>query len=318
MTQRHPRPIALLWLLAAAVGLPANGAEDKSIEIYTSAKGSYRLESSNDKPEVFVLMKSSGQREPLLDATLEDPDECLVIYSGSPDENWIFRDEHWRHHGVRNRQLYHHEDGAKFVYFKGKEWFTRAAEAYAIKVGGFKKTDFYERRGPNITEDHFSANFCDWSPDSSRLLLSIAGEGDYRDPRPGPCYVYFNTRTKTFELTPYLRALNKLKGGQNNNETSPACAEPMDPLPAEEELKARFEKVDQQLKEFFAHRKAHLKERETAEYWQETERDWIKTRDEGLKLYLQFASEKDRETRRLQFLGDTTAVKLAWFEAGGS
>src|SRR5437773_11047561 len=41
-----------------------------------------------------------------------------------------------------------------------------------------------------------------------------------------------------------------------------------------------------------------------------------KARDEGLKLYLQFAPEKDREKQRLQFLGDVAAVRLAYLEAG--
>ena len=93
---------------------------------------------------------------------------------------------------------------------------------------------------------------------------------------------------------------------------------PGDALPSEAELKTRAEKTDQELKEWFANREAHPKQNETAEYWQDTERDWIKARDEGLKLYLQFAPEKDREKRRLQFLGDVAAVRLADLEAGVS
>jgi hypothetical protein len=245
---------------------------------------------------------------------LEDPTECTVIYGASPDEKWIFRTESWRHHDVQGRQLYHHEDGAKFAHFKGKAWFTKAIIAYATKAGGFKKTNFYEQRGKNVFEDHLNADFRVWSPDSARLLLSIIVEDYYPDGTTKRWYVYFNTRTNGFELTPYLRALNKLTA-KDDTESATPCAEPIDALPAEAELKTRSEKAD---KEWFASRAAHPKEGETAEYWRDTEKDWIKTRDEGLKLYLQFAPEKDREARRLQFLGDVAVERLAYLARVGS
>jgi hypothetical protein len=309
--------IGILGLLVAATGLAANAAEEETFEIYTTPKGTYQLMThGNEKPAVFVTMKGSTQLEPLPDAEWEDPTECTVIYGASPDENWIFRTESWRHHAVQNRQLYHHEKGATFVYYKGKDWFTKAIVAYATKAGGFKKTDFYEQRGENVFEDHLNADFRDWSPDSARLLLSIIGEGDYSETAPSRWYVYFNTRTNGFELTPYLRALNKLTA-QDNTENATPCAEPVGALPSEAELRARAEKADQGLKEWFANREAHPKGDETAEDWQSTEQEWIKARDEGLKLYLQFAPEKEREKRRLQFLGDVAAVRLAYLAAGG-
>jgi hypothetical protein len=309
--------IGIAGLLVAAAGFVANAIEEEPIEFYTTPKGTYRLETTGgNNSQVFVVMKSSGERAPLPDATYEDRTECMIIYGASPDEKWIFRTESWRHHAVQDRQLYHHEKGAKFAYFKDKEWFTNEAVAYAIKAGGFKKTDFYGRRGPSDEEDHFGADLRDWSPDSARLLLSIIGEADYRDEAPRRWYVYFNTRTDGFELTPYLRALNKLTAEDSTENTTP-CAEPIDALPPEPELKKRAKKADKELKEWFAYREAHPKGEEKAEDWQDTEKEWIKARDKGLKLYLEFAPEKDREKRRLQFLGDTAAVRLAYLEAGG-
>ncbi len=214
-------------------------------------------------------MKGSTQLQTLPDAEWEDPTECTVIYAGSPDENWIFRTEGWRHHGVQGRQLDRHENGAKFVYYKGKEWFAKTIVAYAIKAGGFRKTDFYEQRGKDVFEDHLNANFRDWSPDSARLLLSIMSE--YSETAPRRWYVYFNTGTNRFELTPYLRALNKMTAKDDTENATP-CAEPIDALPSEAELKTRAEKTDQELKEWFANREAHPKQNETAEYWQDTER----------------------------------------------
>jgi uncharacterized protein YecT (DUF1311 family) len=40
------------------------------------------------------------------------------------------------------------------------------------------------------------------------------------------------------------------------------------------------------------------------------QRDWIKRRDAGLKLYLSFAGRAEKESRRLQYLGDVTAARL--------
>ena len=262
--------VGIVGFLAALASLAANAAEEETFEVYTTPKGTYRLETAGgDETQVFVVLKSSGQRERLPDASSEDPTECRVIYAGSPDENWIFRTEGWRHHGVQDRQLYNHENGVKFVYYKGKEWFAKTIVAYAIKAGGFRKTDFYEQRGKDVFEDHLNANFRDWSPDSARLLLSIMSE--YSETAPRRWYVYFNTRTNRFELTPYLRALNKMTAKDDTENATP-CAEPIDALPSEAELKTRAEKTDQELKEWFANREAHPKQNETAEYWQDTER----------------------------------------------
>src|SRR6266566_5159315 len=162
--------VGIVGLLAALASLAANAAEEETFEVDTTPKGTYRLESAGgDETQVFVVMKSSGQRQRLPDASWEDPTECTVIYGASPDEKWIFRTESWRHHAVQGRQLYRHEKGAKFAYFNSKEWFMKAIVAYATKSGGFKKTDFYEQRGKNVFDDHLDANFRDWSPDSARL-----------------------------------------------------------------------------------------------------------------------------------------------------
>src|SRR6266516_2216356 len=113
--------VGIVGFLAAVADLAANAAEEETFEVYTTPKGNYRLLThGNDNPQVVVTMKGSTQLQTLPDAEWEDPTECTVIYAGSPDENWIFRTEGWRHHGVQGRQLYHHENGAKFVYYKGR------------------------------------------------------------------------------------------------------------------------------------------------------------------------------------------------------
>ena len=48
-----------------------------------------------------------------------------------------------------------------------------------------------------------------------------------------------------------------------------------------------------------------------------TQKDWIKHRDEGLKLYLSLYPKAEREARRLQFLGDVTAARIGGARAMG-
>src|SRR6266480_1803454 len=72
----------------------------------------------------------------------------------------------------------------------------------------------------------------------------LRGGEDKRDMHEG--YIYFNTRTKKFEVTDYLRKLNKTKANVL------ACAEPVDPLPSEAELKTRFDTLDRRLNTRYA------------------------------------------------------------------
>ena len=41
------------------------------------------------------------------------------------------------------------------------------------------------------------------------------------------------------------------------------------------------------------------------------QRDWLKQRDAGLKFYLSLAKPAEKERRRLEFLGEVTAMRLA-------
>jgi len=204
--------------------------------------------------------------------------------------------------------MYHHESGVKFAVFKGKEWFTKTVRNYAVKTGGFKMTDFLDQ--PRPYENHLGAKFRAWSFDSSRLLFGIYAEGSEH----GPFYVYFNTRMKTLEQTPYLREVNKTVAKLvSDYATDVACAEPIEPLPPESELKARFDALDDQFNKILAERAAAMSQ-EDADELRKMQQEWVKVRDEGLKTYLRFAPKGEEERRRLQFLADVTAARLEEFK----
>ncbi|MGI8821289.1 MAG: hypothetical protein ACR2ID_10560 [Chthoniobacterales bacterium] len=297
--------IALFPGLAALALLSAHLAaeEEKDVMEYVSPKGSYHIE-WNDQAEPFIVStRNSAERAPLPDANGgHDPAECQVEFYYSPDESWLFYTEHWRHHGVREQELYHRESGVKFAPLKGKKWFAQTVRSYAIKNGGFKKADFLEKRD----ENHLETMFRCWSFDSSRLLFGIYGDVRER----GPFYVYFNTRTKTLEQTPYLRELNKnIPKNLPERPADVVCAEPTEPLPPEAELKARLDGLDEKLNKRYTERTSALG-KEDADELREKGEAWVKARDEGVKMYLRFAPKGEEERRRLQFLAGVTTARL--------
>jgi uncharacterized protein YecT (DUF1311 family) len=299
--------IILLLGVTGFTGLSTNLAaeEETDVILYESPKGGYRIQFVEDKEPLVVSTRNPAERAPLPGATSErDPEEVTLRFYSSPDENWIFYRESWRHHGALARELYHNERGVKFAPVKAKGSFTKAIQSYAIKGGGFKKTDFLDER--DSPYDHLGTRFRSWSFDSSRLLFGMYAEGSEH----GPFYVYYNTRTKTLEQTPYLRKLNQIAAKLvSNYATDVVYAEPTDPLPSEVELKVRFDALDEKFNKILAAR-AETMSKEDADELRKTQQEWVKLRDEGVKTYLKFAPKGEEERRRLQFLGDVTAARL--------
>jgi uncharacterized protein YecT (DUF1311 family) len=145
------------------------------------------------------------------------------------------------------------------------------------------------------------AGFDCWSMDSARLLIELRGGEDKREMQER--HLYFNTRTKAFEITDYLRKLNKTKS------EILACAEPVNPLPSEAELKTRLDKLDQQLNKTYGEIIAKT-QKDRVSLVREAQRAWIKHRDEGGKFYVSLFPPAERERRRLQFMGDVTAARI--------
>jgi uncharacterized protein YecT (DUF1311 family) len=125
-----------------------------------------------------------------------------------------------------------------------------------------------------------------------------------KESSPPTAYVYVNTRTRQFELTNYLRKINKAQTA------ALVCAEPVDPLPNQPELQARFDKLDRELNTSYSALLAKT-EKERLYIIRDAQRTWVKHRDEGAKIYFSLFPQSERESRRLQFLCDVTAVRIA-------
>ena len=269
--------------------------------LYTSLSGALRIESVAETPSnggepastVWVVStKDPGQRakipkessDPILD---DDEFNC------SPNDEWIFGSRH-AGSGLRDGTLYHRLTPQTIELVKTGKPFNQAVWANSVKLGA-QKRDYCDEGFYAITR------FVGWSLDSSRVVIELTGGEEKRDMRSG--LLYFNTRTNRFELTDYLRSMNKSKSD------ALVCAEPTDALPNEDELKTRYEKLDQQLNKTYAAVIAGTR-KESVSNVRENQREWIRHRDEGAKIYPSFFPQPEHERRRLQFLGDVTATRV--------
>lgn len=261
-------------------------AEEKAEVLYASPNGAIRIErDGEDAWLIYTKDPTQRAKMPPLEGTSPVDDE----YHSSPNDEWIFG---LRHGGscLRDGDLFHRLVPDKIDMF---ESFNQAAWKNAVKLGVFKR-DFSAEGFCAMTE------FVSWSFDSARLLIELRGGEDKREKHEG--YVYFNLLTKNFEVTDYLRKLNKTKAKVL------AAAEPIDPLPKEAELKTRLDGLDQQLNKKYADVLAQAGE--GVPLVREAQRNWIKHRDEGAKVYVSLFPATEKERRRLQFLGDVTAARI--------
>jgi len=278
------------------VTFPATGnAEEQKEVLYTSPGGGLRIERNGEKAWVISTKNPDQSAElPPLEGVSPFDDE----FHASPNEEWIFGTRKMAH-GFSNGDLFHRVDPQHVEVAPTQEdqSFNDRVWPYCVKQGALKANYSAEEDDADTGLTDFVA----WSFDSSRLLVQLRG-GD-RHKTLHTCYVYFNTRTRTFEMTDYLRKLNKIKS------SGLACAEPTNPIPSEADLNTRLDILDRQLNKKYADVIAQS-EKDRISLVREAQRKWIKHRDEGAKLYVSLFPPAERELRRLQFLGDVTAARI--------
>ena len=285
----------------SATASPAAEAENKPQVLKTSPSGTFRVV-QNGEEFWIVTAADENQRTKMHSAELVIPEE----FRFSPDEKWLYVE---LHHGscMSGADLYRRSD-------------SKAAEPN--DVGPFQPIEPSLEDGAwaeALKQRLFTKNFADeglcamvrfggWSDDSGRLLLVMRG-GEERRETVGR-YLYYNTRTSGFELTPYLRKVNAASAKSHEINVL-ACAEPLDPLPDESTLKQRYAEVDKKLNENYQKMiaEAEKEEKETVAELRRLQREWLKARDAGLKIYLAAFSPAEKERRRLQFLVDVSRAE---------
>jgi uncharacterized protein YecT (DUF1311 family) len=286
---------AVIQLVGGSFVTAQSTSNDEAEILYTSLGGSIRIERKGEEASV-VSVKDPTQRAeiPPLEGISPVDDE----YHSSPNDEWIFGLRSMAH-GFSNGDLFHRVDPQHIEIAPTREdqSFNDRVWPYCVKQGALKAN--YSREEDNA--DMGMTDFVAWSLDSSRLLVQLRGGDRHRTLHT--CYVYFNTRTKSFEITDYLRKLNKIKSG------ALACAEPVDPLPSETELKAKFDALDRQLNTRYAEVIAKTIKEQVSNV-REDQRNWIKHRDEGAEFYVSLFPAAEKERRRFQFLCDVTAARI--------
>jgi uncharacterized protein YecT (DUF1311 family) len=281
---------ALTW---GAVALPA---QEQNHVLSTSPSGKWRIENrASDTENLDVWLVST--KDPAQQAQLPLPSAKYnqSWFYFSPDEEWVFAT--WKNGSfLDGAELFHRKSTGEIEKFGGGPSFYDLTWADAIKLGAV---------AGNMAENHGTGDQIDfggWSTDSSRLLVKLLG--NFKAQFPPFAYIDLNTRTGRFEQTNYLHKINKAQ--------TPAlvCAEPVDPLPAEPELKARFDQLDRELNTTYG--KIAAKRKEEGQYSiRDVQRKWVKNRDEGAKIYVSLFPQGERERRRLQYMCDVTAVRIA-------
>jgi uncharacterized protein YecT (DUF1311 family) len=243
-------------------------------------------------PDLWVVSKSDRtQRARLPKQSPDSPTDDELHFS--PNEEWLFGLRHVGS-GLQYGNIYHLLKPLRIEVVGPEGHFNEFVWEKGVKLGALK-------RNSSADGDYAMTFFGGWSVDSSRLLLNLCGGEKKGALRCG--YFYFNTRAKDFETTDYSRKLSHAK--------SPVltCAEPVDALPAEAELKTRFDSLDQQLNAKYTEVLAKA-EKDRAAVVRRAQRDWLKQRDAGEKLYVSLFPAAEKPRRRLQFLADVTAARI--------
>jgi uncharacterized protein YecT (DUF1311 family) len=282
----------LIWLLFPVVCLSVQAAEEKPEVLYTSPSGAFRVvqvEGYSDASGQEAWIVSSGDESHRTKLYSSETTFPTAFYS-APGERWLFVESH-QGSCLQRGDVYRRKDDDSFEVVPS---FSDRAWKDAVKLGAFKT---------NYSAEGLCAmiGFSCWSFDASRVLAMIWGGEDRRSTEQR--YIHFNTRTNEFELTDYLRKLNKTKSELL------ACAEPVDALPSEGDLKTQYEELDRKLNKRYAEVIAKT-DKDRVSNVRQGQRNWITHRDAGAKIYVSLFPAAEKEQRRLQFLCDVTAARI--------
>jgi uncharacterized protein YecT (DUF1311 family) len=287
-------------VVSLCLGWSTNARAEAQTEVLgTSPSGVFRIESksldqSTDDAtaDIWVVStKDPAQRAKLPKQSADSPTDDEFYFS--PNEEWLFGLRHVGS-GLRYGNIYHLKSPLQIEAVGEPEAFNDLVWKEAVKLGALKEN--YSAAGV-----YAMTAFGNWSLDSSRLMIRLCGGEKKGSMLCG--FLYFNTRTNKFEATDYSRKLSKAKPELL------ACAEPIDPLPPDAELKKRFDTLDQQLNKKYAEVLAET-DKDRVSLIREAQRKWLKERDASEKFYLQLFPAPEKASRRVQFLGDVTAARI--------
>jgi uncharacterized protein YecT (DUF1311 family) len=298
----------------------ATAQAEETTEAQTSPKGTFKIRSGanpegaeGETVSDFVVSPSDPNRRELLH---QHPDTTLADYYISPDENWIY-DQARYGHLMCGGEIFKRAHDIKFEPVLGD--FDDAVWSFFAKQEGIARDEV-----PYVDSGEGIIDFVAWSPDSVRLLLDLrVGDFDENDRSRGiyKWYLYFNTRMQNFEVTDYLRRLNKGAwkrwknfDGLKSIFPEAVSAEPGSDLPLQAELKKRYDEADRRLNESYQQILAKIDKQQQTDL-RDDQRHWIKTRDAGAKFYKELGGKSTPEQRYWQYMLDSTEAQLHHLKA---
>ncbi len=315
-TNRSGLIITLFAATTVQIGSRAVGAPS------ADSPNDYQVVTVNDKSErqpkdapdhdIVVFLPEPAKRAPLEFAS----DAGNGEYRFSPDCRWLYG-EYTLGSGMAIAEVFLHRDGPHFVALDRKKLFSDLAWEFCFK----------QRHAAIVKRADAEAQIIDfvaWSPDAARLLVSLRGGTRHGD----GIYawnVYWNTGTQAFELTDYLRSLNRAaerRWSDDNfrgNSALAACAEPLEGgWPDEATARKAYAALDTRLNDVYAARLGKLLPKDQR-IERSDQREWLKRRDEGARVYAGFGADAAaKEVRHLQYLAGATRQRVADFSPGES
>jgi uncharacterized protein YecT (DUF1311 family) len=310
--------------------------EETDVPLVTAPSGEYKLEwilpagplrsisakNSSDTTDLAVpaLVRVSGVG-PMMD-------EIMPLPFISPDSEWIF---------IPSRDKVYVSTG--FEYFEGAAiLFHRirsndGAIHFEPALGGrfdqaaweFLAEELKLKRAEMTADAHrvYSADFIDWSQDSGRLLMAVAGgvwsaKDGWLEASAYHWYCYFNTRSGKFELTDRLRAAdNRPERNEPTKDEAAALAavvtnaESIGQEGPQKSPKEHFDEADKRLNEIY---KELIAKTEPAKRLnlRDEEREWIQSRDTEAKIAAiqVWSSGREADARILESKALSTEARI--------
>jgi len=308
-------------LLGFAMTFAQAESEVEVDDVTSSPRGTFRIEQQRRQGEgkmkgIFVTnawilpTADPAKRERLGEPYDDSKGRSFFI---SPDEQWICATVH-EHSQLQSVMLYQRKTGLQFECVA-----TEDSEGGGADLGWKYDSQDEPPTDPGEATGRVYNHFVAWSSDSARLLVQKRiQEHDEKAHEYfwSYDYFYFNLRSGKLQNTNYLRTLNRTFRGDNEvrNYVVPAFAEPVDPLPPEQQLGVRYQAAEGRLNKIFP----LVMEREKSEQDKQKRRDyqrlWLDARDKGAEAFAVMGSKAERQRRRLQYIADATEARVRELE----
>jgi uncharacterized protein YecT (DUF1311 family) len=327
--------IAFLIFAFAFLSWAADEKESRT-RLVSAPNGEYALEWTSPPGALRVVSMDNRSSEAELDISrfgrvLGSAATDMPLPFISPDSNWVFilsapseaaPPDSFNRPVILLRRM-RSNDGKPQFQPAMADRFEKAAWEFLDHELKLKRTDL-----PADAARVYSADFVDWSRDSGRLLIKVAGgawspsKSEWVEPGAYSWYCYFNTRSDKFELTDRLRFADTRpeRNGLTADDTTALIAivtnaESIGEQGPQRSPKEHFDQADKRLNDVYG---KLVKQVEPAkrEALREEQRAWLVLRDAGAQVAAIQAWSSGRESlaRILESKATATETRTAELE----